>query len=250
MTDDGPRSIVESASGIISEAAGAAGARRRQRRSISTPLPVFTYLANTIRIRDREIPYSLVDGVWMFACCSMLPRRRRPDRQSSPDLGSPIPGPGRDRAERLDRARAGRGGRRSRRDRVLPVGRRRRHAAPTSATFTVAARGADEPAGRGSASRAGVSGHHRRGEPRRLGPAVSARPRRACESRTRTTGTNIARRPRPSSRTSALASCGRRDTATSPDFDSLSLPARTPRQIADGAPGSTEMRPSRRFRRG
>lgn len=57
--DDPPALAVDSASGIVSEplesairtVASAAGAQ---------PIPVFTYLANTIRKGDRQIPYSLV----------------------------------------------------------------------------------------------------------------------------------------------------------------------------------------------
>jgi hypothetical protein len=56
---DPPALAVESASGILGEAAANA-ARQAGERAGLTPRPVFTYLANTIRIGERAIPYSLI----------------------------------------------------------------------------------------------------------------------------------------------------------------------------------------------
>jgi hypothetical protein len=53
---------LESVSGIVSEPLEAA-ARTAARKLNLTPTPVFTYLANSIRIRDRRIPYSLVSAI-------------------------------------------------------------------------------------------------------------------------------------------------------------------------------------------
>ena len=70
--------IVESASGVIGDALEKA-ARGRRAELGSTPVPVFTYLANTIRMRDREVPYSLVSGI---------------DLRALPDFARPGAGPG------------------------------------------------------------------------------------------------------------------------------------------------------------
>jgi hypothetical protein len=53
---------VESASGILSEPLEAA-ARKACEDAGLIPSPVFTYLANTIRIGDRQIPYSLLTAI-------------------------------------------------------------------------------------------------------------------------------------------------------------------------------------------
>ena len=59
--------IVESAGGVVNEALEQAtlGAARDLGRPL---MPVFTYLANTIRVRDRQVPYSLVAGISLWAC--------------------------------------------------------------------------------------------------------------------------------------------------------------------------------------
>jgi hypothetical protein len=55
-----PRAIVvESASGILSEVVESA-ARKAGAELGARPLPVFTYLANTLRTGDRQVPYSLI----------------------------------------------------------------------------------------------------------------------------------------------------------------------------------------------
>jgi ABC-type lipoprotein release transport system permease subunit len=56
---DPPTLVVESASGVLSDAVEEATRRAGERLGL-TPTPVFTYLANTIRNGDREIPYSLI----------------------------------------------------------------------------------------------------------------------------------------------------------------------------------------------
>lgn len=62
VAPDAATLIVESASGVVSEGLEAA-ARAAAEASGLTPVPVFTYLANAIRIGGREVPYSLVTGV-------------------------------------------------------------------------------------------------------------------------------------------------------------------------------------------
>ena len=62
-TIEEPRTIiVEQASGIIGEALEAAVRRAATKIGI-VPVPVFTYLANSIRKGDRQIPYSLITAV-------------------------------------------------------------------------------------------------------------------------------------------------------------------------------------------
>ncbi|MGH9372596.1 MAG: ABC transporter permease, partial [Vicinamibacterales bacterium] len=63
---EGSALIVESASGVISGPLEQA-ARNAGKTLELQPLPVFTYLANTVRIRDRAIPYSLVSGLDLAA---------------------------------------------------------------------------------------------------------------------------------------------------------------------------------------
>ncbi len=57
--DEPPTVAIESASGIVSEALDRA-ARTAATTLGRRPVPVFTYLANTIRSGDRSIPYSLI----------------------------------------------------------------------------------------------------------------------------------------------------------------------------------------------
>ena len=62
-TIEEPRTIiVEQASGVIGEALEAAVRRAAAKIGIA-PVPVFTYLANSIRKGDRQIPYSLITAV-------------------------------------------------------------------------------------------------------------------------------------------------------------------------------------------
>ena len=57
-----PRMAVESASGIISEELEQAALRAGKALGLA-PLPVFTYLANSIRKGDRQVPYSLITAI-------------------------------------------------------------------------------------------------------------------------------------------------------------------------------------------
>ena len=91
--------IVESAGGIANEALEQAvlGAAR----DLGHPtMPLFTYLANTLRVRDRQVPYSLVAGITLRALPEFGVRpgsnrgqtRVRPgsDPGSTPSLGAPL----------------------------------------------------------------------------------------------------------------------------------------------------------------
>ena len=85
---DGRAVIVESAGGIANEALEQAvlGAARDLGRPT---MPLFTYLANTIRVRDRQVPYSLVSGLALSA----LPDfgvRPGSDPGVTPNLGAPL----------------------------------------------------------------------------------------------------------------------------------------------------------------
>jgi ABC-type lipoprotein release transport system permease subunit len=62
VAGDGAALMVQSASGIVSEPLERAAREAGAALGLS-PSPVFTYLANTIRVRDREVPYSLVAGI-------------------------------------------------------------------------------------------------------------------------------------------------------------------------------------------
>src|SRR5262249_26237291 len=53
--------VVESSAGIVSDSVYAAALRAGASAGLK-PVPVFTYLANTIRKGDRQIPYSLVSA--------------------------------------------------------------------------------------------------------------------------------------------------------------------------------------------
>jgi ABC-type lipoprotein release transport system permease subunit len=56
---DGRTAITEVAGGIVSEPVESAIRTAGQKLGY-TAVPIFTYLANTLRVRDREVPYSLV----------------------------------------------------------------------------------------------------------------------------------------------------------------------------------------------
>lgn len=59
---DGTSVIVDSTSGILSEPVETSV--RATARSLGlTPIPVFTYLANALRLGDREVPYSLISAL-------------------------------------------------------------------------------------------------------------------------------------------------------------------------------------------
>ena len=85
--------ILESASGVIGEALERAG-REAASELNQAPVPVFTYLANAIRVGDREVPYSLVSGINLRAL-SIFERRspasiRTTDSGETLDLGEPL----------------------------------------------------------------------------------------------------------------------------------------------------------------
>jgi ABC-type lipoprotein release transport system permease subunit len=87
---DGTAVIVESAGGVINEALEQA-TRNAARELGVQPVRVFTYLANSIRVRDRVVPYSLVAGIDL----ATLPvfRRAAPppsDSETHPALGEAI----------------------------------------------------------------------------------------------------------------------------------------------------------------
>ena len=63
---DGAAVVVESGGGVIGEGLEQA-ARDVARELGETPVPVFTYLANSIRVAGREVPYSLVSGIALHA---------------------------------------------------------------------------------------------------------------------------------------------------------------------------------------
>ncbi len=56
---DGPAVAIESTSGIVNDALETAALAAAAKAGLE-PIPVFTYLANTIRSGDRQIPYSLI----------------------------------------------------------------------------------------------------------------------------------------------------------------------------------------------
>ena len=72
VADDRSALSVETTAGVISEPLEQA-VRNAGTALALTARPVFTYLANSIRIRDREVPYSLVSGVDLSALPGSLP---------------------------------------------------------------------------------------------------------------------------------------------------------------------------------
>jgi hypothetical protein len=85
--DAPPTIIVESTSGVMSEALETAARRVAQKRGL-TPLPVFTYLANSIRKGDRHIPYSLITATnlnALFQRAALAPERRARAPGPSPE---------------------------------------------------------------------------------------------------------------------------------------------------------------------
>src|SRR5687767_8175713 len=102
---EGAAVIVESASGVMNDAL-AHTAVRTARELGQTAMPVFTYLANSIRVGDRQIPYSLVSGINLRALPSLArpwgaavpvpPAGGRADREDGKselrveDLGTPV----------------------------------------------------------------------------------------------------------------------------------------------------------------
>jgi putative ABC transport system permease protein len=97
VSEDRSAVIVESASGVVSEPLEQAA--REAGTALGLALtPVFTYLANTIRIGEREIPYSLVSGIDLRVLRGVpsVPGARAAHSQAAtetPELGAPLPGP-------------------------------------------------------------------------------------------------------------------------------------------------------------
>jgi hypothetical protein len=87
-----PALVVESASGILGDAVEDAARRAGERLGL-TPVPVFTYLANTIRVRDRSIPYSLIAAMDLAQLPTPASGARRPAAAGSPAPGPSVPGP-------------------------------------------------------------------------------------------------------------------------------------------------------------
>ena len=71
--------IVDTTSGILSPALEA-NIRDAGKKLALTELPVFTYLANTMRVGDRSVPYSLVAATDLARRTSHV-RRRTSARQ-------------------------------------------------------------------------------------------------------------------------------------------------------------------------
>ncbi|HSC26362.1 MAG TPA: FtsX-like permease family protein [Vicinamibacterales bacterium] len=83
---EGSRALVlESATGIVNEALESAAQRAGERLG-ARPVPVFTYLANTMRAGGRQVPYSLVTATDL----ALLPRSRRESPAAPTDAGNPI----------------------------------------------------------------------------------------------------------------------------------------------------------------
>ena len=97
---DGTAVIVESAGGVINDALEQA-TRDVAREVGATPVRVFTYLANSMRVRDRVVPYSLISGIDLEAFpifqrpppppLALQPDGRLPPLPvPRPNLGAPI----------------------------------------------------------------------------------------------------------------------------------------------------------------
>ena len=78
--DDPPAIAIESANGILSDSVEKA-ARAAAAKINRQPVPVFTYLANTIRKGDRQIPYSLITATNL----SLLPASASQAPAAAPD---------------------------------------------------------------------------------------------------------------------------------------------------------------------
>lgn len=93
LSADGRQLIVDAASGILSGPVEAS-IRDAGRTLALTELPVFTYLANSMRVGDRQVPYSLVAAIDIRALevvsrnGTSSPEPRTPD--SAPRIPSPI----------------------------------------------------------------------------------------------------------------------------------------------------------------
>jgi putative ABC transport system permease protein len=81
---------IESASGILTDALEGAIRKAAEKLGV-TPVPVFTYLANTIRKGDRQIPYSLIAATDL----RLLPKDAQLKLRPSTSSGRPEPVEGR-----------------------------------------------------------------------------------------------------------------------------------------------------------
>jgi putative ABC transport system permease protein len=86
---DPPAVIIESATGIVSDALEAAVHDAAGKLDLQT-IPVFTYLANSIRSGDRQIPYSLITATDLFLLPNVdvtkIAKRIQPDTKSHPPI--------------------------------------------------------------------------------------------------------------------------------------------------------------------
>ena len=81
---EAPRGVaVDSSNGVLAEPLEAA-ARTAGSKLHLTPMPVFTYLANTIRKGDRQIPYSLITATDLSALPAGTTSKATPDRVPPP----------------------------------------------------------------------------------------------------------------------------------------------------------------------
>ena len=81
---EAPRGVaVNSSNGVLAEPLEAA-ARTAGSKLHLTPMPVFTYLANTIRKGDRQIPYSLITATDLSALPAGTTSKATPDRVPPP----------------------------------------------------------------------------------------------------------------------------------------------------------------------
>ena len=167
----------------MSSARRSSGRREAARELNHAPVPVFTYLANAIRVGDRQIR-TRWSAASIFARCpssSGVSRHVRSDEAGHaaghPDLGEPLTNAvaGFDRVERVDRSRAEREAWRHRTAGLLSLGCRGR---AENGFRTVHGRGnrSDGGARRRPPSCARVSRHHGSRKLLGLGSAVSDRP--------------------------------------------------------------------------
>ena len=99
---EGAAVIVEGAGGAINETLERA-VREAARDLGQAAMSVFTYLANTIRVGDREVPYSLVSGINLrtlpvferrgSGAPAAAPQKDNAGNDAAPNLGAPIRSP-------------------------------------------------------------------------------------------------------------------------------------------------------------
>ncbi len=187
--------------------------------------PVLTYVANAIRIGDREIPYSTVTGIDLAL---QIGSRRQNKWSRPPDL-----------AESVGGGRSERESRRRRHARVFPVVGRRRPRRTSSAKFQCAGVlpmngiGGDADADAGLSRASAMPPTSRRGI--RRSRSISS----ASGRKTKTTGINTAPRRRRSSRSAMRNGSGDRDTARCRRSGSPARSRSARKQIDPAAAGFT-----------